>query len=82
MSTKKLGTRGPWLWVGLFLALAAGVSIAGTARKVSARAPAAAETAAPAPVRAAPAAPAGSEGRGAPAGGVRADRDVCAQQLD
>jgi hypothetical protein len=76
MSTPKSAKRNPWLWIGLCLALAAGVSIAGAARKASSRG---------SEVRRAPAAPAASAGSGGAASApsnAEADRDVCAQQLD
>jgi hypothetical protein len=74
MSTPKSAKRSSWLWIGLFLVLAAGVSIAGASRKASARVP---------ENRMAPAAPAASDGsRAAASSDARADRDVCEQQLD
>ncbi len=70
MRTPKLAKRSPWIWIGLCLVLVTGVTVAAAGRNAPVR---------PAESRRAPAATAVSAGG---AGDARADRDVCAQQLD
>ncbi|HEY2797077.1 MAG TPA: hypothetical protein VGK26_04250 [Thermoanaerobaculia bacterium] len=76
MKTPKSAPSRPWFWVGLCIVLAAGVSVAGAARKASPRAPGIQRASA-----------ASDESRGAASSvsatsDAHADRDVCEQQLD